>query len=150
MEGTVTAVSPTELTVTFGELPAGTYNVIVNIEGAVGTAASSLSTLTSVMAMSGVSPGSGSVHGGQLISITGGGFSGNLSDTSVTIGAAPCLVVSTTPALITCRTTNCTESCGDLVVTSNGISQSSPDFSYLQTSSPVVTSASTSGSQFPP
>ena len=146
VEGTVTAVSPTELTVTFGELPAGTYNVVVNIEGAVGTAASSLSTLTSVMAVSGVSPGSGSVHGGQLISITGGGFSGNLSDTSVTIGAAPCLVVSTTPALITCRTTNCTESCGDLVVTSNGISQSSSDFSYLQTSSPVVTSASAAGS----
>jgi len=141
-EGTVTAVSPTELSVTFTELPAGTYTVIVALEEGRGTAASSLSSLTSQMAVTAVSPSSGSVHGGQVLTVTGGGFSGNLTNTIVSIGEAPCVVVSTTPAEIICRTTNCTESCGELVVLSNWISESSTDFSYLQTSSPVVTSAS--------
>ena len=146
-EGTVSAVSPTELTVSFPELPAGTYSVIVNIQSGVGNAASSLGQLTSQMTLTGVSPSSGSVHGGQVITVSGGGFSGNIRDTNITIGDAPCSVLTVTPALITCTTSNCSESCGDITVTSNGISESGALFSYLQTSTPVVSSASASGSE---
>ena len=145
-EGTVSAVSATQLTVSFTELPAGKYTVIVNIQDGVGNAASSLESLTSEMAVSGVTPASGSVHGGHLITIAGGGFSGHIKDTTVTIGAAPCKVVTATPAQITCTTSNCTESCGDLTVSSGKVSESSSLYNYLQSSSPVVTAASAAGS----
>ena len=54
-------------------LPAGDYVVIVNVEGQ-GNALSSVGDLTSSMAVAAVTPGSGSVNGGQTITVTGSGF----------------------------------------------------------------------------
>ena len=145
-EGTVSSVSDTSLTFTFDELPAGTYEVIVNIQGGKGNAAGSIGQLTSRMSITGISPSSGSIHGGQLITISGGGYSGNVSDTTVSIGDADCDVKTVSPAQITCVTSSCTESCGDVEVTSNSISKTSSDFSYLSASTPQVATATASGS----
>merc|ERR1719435_596229 len=94
-----------------------------------------------------ISPSSGSVHGGQVITITGGGFSGNIEGTTVAIGSTNCTVLTVTPAEITCKTAACAENCGDVVVISTGTSKTSNvAFSYLQSSSPVVTSASAAAS----
>ena len=145
-EGTVSSVSDTSLTFTFDELPAGTYEVIVNIQGGKGNAAGSIGQLTSRMSITGISPSSGSINGGQVITISGGGYSGNVSDTTVTIGAAECSVKTVSPAQITCVTSSCTESCGEVDVTSNSISKSSTDYSYLSASTPQVATATASGS----
>lgn len=88
VEGNVASVSESYLTFSFDALPAGTYNVLVNVKGGVGTAVSYLGQLVSLMELSEVIPSSGSIHGGQTIKISGGGFSGNLEDTSVSIGSA--------------------------------------------------------------
>ena len=145
-EGTVSSVSDTSLTFTFDELPAGTYEVIVNIQGGKGNAAGSIGQLTSRMSITGISPSSGSINGGQVITISGGGYSGNVSDTTVTIGAAECSVKTVSPAQITCVTSSCTESCGEVEVTSNSISKTSTDYSYLSASTPQVATATASGS----
>ena len=145
-EGTVSAVSDTSITVTFSSLPAGSYDVVVNIQGGIGSASGSLGQLTSSMTISSISPSSGSIHGGQKITISGGGYSGDVSDTSVVVGAAACTVLTVTPSEITCITSNCTESCGDLEVTSNSVTEKSSDFSYLTASTPQVSTAVASGS----
>ena len=108
---------------------------------------SSLGKLRSNMVISDISPSSGSIHGGQTITIAGGGFSEHVKMTRVTIGETNCTVVTTTPSEITCITAPCAESCGDLTV-STGLSTeaSSSAFSYLVASSPVVSSVSASGS----
>ena len=145
-EATVSAVSDTSITLSFPELPAGKYTVVVNRKGGVGNAVSTLAQLRSNMAISGVNPASGSIHGGQVITVAGGGFSGDRS-TGVTIGDTTCTVMSATPSSITCLTEACSESCGDLVVSTGASTQaSSSAYSYLAASSPVVSSASASGS----
>ena len=99
------------------------------------------------MVISNVSPASGSIHGGQTITISGGGFSEHIKMTKVMIGATNCTVLTTTPSEVTCVTAPCSESCGDLIV-STGLSTqaTSSDFSYLAASSPVVSAVSASGS----
>merc|ERR1719483_104165 len=146
-EGIVSAVTDTSLSFAFTALPAGKYNIIINIKGGVGNAQSSLGRLTSKMEVSAISPNSGSIHGGQVIKITGGGFSGNVEDTNVAIGSANCTVLTVLPGEISCLTPACAEGCGDLVVQSNGISTTSTvAFTYQQSSSPAVTSASAAAS----
>ena len=76
----------------------------------------------------------------------GGGFSGIVNDTSVAIGQADCSVVSSTPSEIQCITSACGESCGDMTVTSASTSATSSDYSYLATSSTVVSGAAAAGS----
>ena len=109
---------------------------------------SSLGKLRSNMVITTISPSSGSIHGGQTITIAGGGFTDNIEMTQVKIGDTNCTVLTASPSEITCTTAPCGESCGDLLVSTwNGASQaSSSDYSYLSASSPVVTSVSASGS----
>ena len=61
--------------------------------------------LTVVPSISGITPSSGSTAGGQEVTITGAGFSPDLSDNYVTIHGAPCIVNSYLSGTITCITT---------------------------------------------
>merc|ERR1712180_104624 len=102
-EATVTGISDTEITFLPPALPAGTYEVIINVEGQ-GNSDSSLGKLTSSISITHVNPGTGSIHGGQLITITGSGFCDKPGATTVTVGGAECTGATATPASIACVT----------------------------------------------
>lgn len=51
-----------------------------------------------------MSPRKGAITGGIILTVSGSGFSSNMTSTSVTIGSAPCDVVSANLTYITCRT----------------------------------------------
>lgn len=54
--------------------------------------------------ITGVSPLSGSVYGGALVTITGENFSNEPLDNPVKIGDNYCYVITSSPTQITCRT----------------------------------------------
>ena len=139
-EATIKAVTETSITFAFVNLPAGSYELIVNMEGAVGNSDVSFGQVISRMTVNSVVPASGSLNGGHLITINGGGFSGQLDDTVVQIGDTSCTITETSPSVVKCITAPCTENCGDLVVTSNKKTATSTSYSYSASSSPVVTS----------
>ena len=84
--------------------------VLSNRKGGVGNAVSSLGKLRSNMVITTVSPSSGSIHGGQTITIAGGGFTDNIEMTQVKIGDTNCTVLTASPSEITCTTAPCGES----------------------------------------
>jgi hypothetical protein len=54
--------------------------------------------------ITGVSPLSGSIYGGALVTITGENFSNEPLDNPVKIGNNYCYVITSSPTQITCRT----------------------------------------------
>lgn len=61
-------------------------------------------TLKAVGEILSFSPSTGSIYGGTLITITGRVFSTEASDNPVKVGTTDCLVETTSPTEITCRT----------------------------------------------
>jgi hypothetical protein len=61
-------------------------------------------TLTTIGKVTNYNPKSGSVHGGTLITIDGYHFSTDIQDNPIRIGYTDCLVESSTPTQIKCRT----------------------------------------------
>ena len=139
----ITSVTDTSIELAFENLPAGDYEIIVNIDGASGNSVVNFGTLTSVLSISSVSPMSGSLHGGHLVLISGSGFSGNKDDTQVSIGTSSCSITESTPSMIKCVTEACTDSCGTITVVSNGESDST---SYVQdvATTPVLSAVTSS------
>merc|ERR550539_395423 len=137
---TVDSVSATAITFTPPALPAGDYDVIVNVDGQ-GNAVSSLGSLTSSMAVSSVTPDTGSVHGGQTIVVTGSGFCETSGATSVTVGGAECSVSAVSPGSITCVTPAGADGAADLEVTSCSVSTTS-SYNFADASSPAISSIS--------
>merc|ERR550517_33531 len=84
-EATVTAATTTSLTFTPPALPAGQYDVIINVEGQ-GNSLSNTGRLTSQMNVASVYPDTGSIYGGQNITISGSGFCDREGSTTVEIG----------------------------------------------------------------
>ena len=140
-EADIISVTDTSITFKFVNLPAGTYEVLVNMEGGVGNADVSFGQISSEMTINSVAPTAGSIHGGHLIAITGGGFSGDIINTEVKIGETTCQITEMSPSVISCITASCSEGCGDLVVTSNSIEATS-SYDYLTSSSPAVSAVS--------
>merc|ERR1719402_2142959 len=120
-EATVTDVSSTSVTFTTPSLPAGDYDVIVNVDGE-GNAKSAVGSLTSSMTVSGISPDTGSVHGGQTVTLTGNGFCTSQGDTTVTVGGADAIVESVTPGIVTFVTPAGTTGSAEVKVTSCTVS----------------------------
>ena len=139
---TVSSSSASSVTFSVPEIPAGQYNVIVYVEGQ-GNAMSSLATITSTMAVNSVSPSSGSLYGGQVVTISGSGFCTEQDSTSVTFGGNSCIVHNVTPGSINCTTPTgndgsaviSVESCS---VTANG------EYTYDSSITPSVDSISPS------
>merc|ERR1712106_1067281 len=126
-EAEVTAVTETSVTFTAPALPAGDYDVIVNVDGQ-GNALSSVGSLTSSMAVSAISPDTGSVNGGQTITIAGSGFCETTGATTVTVGGA--------------------DGAADVEVTSCAVAATST-YNFADASSPEITSFSPATSSGP-
>jgi hypothetical protein len=84
------------------QLPAGSYVLWACLPSGCGYAASNLTVNATI---SGVNPNTSTVAGGQLVAISGLGFSSNASQVSARFGASPCIVLATNFTTITCRTT---------------------------------------------
>ena len=142
-EADVTSVSVNSIQLTFPNLPAGEYDIIVNIEGSTGNSVVNFGTLQSEMSISSVTPGSGSIHGGHLITISGSGFSGNVNNTVVTIGTSTCHIAESSPSIIKCKTEPCTAECGTLTVISNEMTSISTSYTQDSATTPTINSVST-------
>merc|ERR1712106_837006 len=146
-EAEVTAVTETSVTFTAPALPAGDYDVIVNVDGQ-GNALSSVGSLTSSMAVSAISPDTGSVNGGQTITIAGSGFCETTGATTVTVGGTDCVVSSITPASVMCVTPAGADGAADVEITSCAVSATST-YNFADASSPEITSFSPATSSGP-
>ena len=135
-EATVTSVSSSNITFTTPALPAGEYDVIVSVDGQ-GNALSSLGALTSVMSVDAVTPDTGSVHGGQTITISGSGFCTS-SQSSVTVGGEACSVLTTASDAISCVTPAGADGAAEVSVTSCSTSTTGT-YNYATASTPEVT-----------
>merc|ERR1712106_915970 len=146
-EAEVTAVTETTVTFTAPALPAGDYDVIVNVDGQ-GNALSSVGSLTSTMSVSAITPDTGSVNGGQTITISGSGFCETSGSTTVTIGDGDCSVQSVTPAAIMCVTPAGADGAAAVEITSCGVTAAST-YNYATASSPEISSVSPDTSSGP-
>ena len=145
-EATVTSVTSSNITFTTPALPAGDYNVIVSVDGQ-GNAVSSLGALTSVMSIDTVSPDTGSVNGGQTITITGSGFCTS-SKSSVTVGGEKCSVLTIASDSITCITPAGADGAAEVAVTSCK-SSATGSYNFATASTPEITSVSPSSASGP-
>ena len=139
-EATVDSVSATEITFTPPALPAGDYDVIINVDGQ-GNAVSSVGSLTSSMTVSSITPDTGSVNGGQTIVLAGSGFCETADATTVTVGGAACAVSAVTPGSITCVTPAGADGAAVVSVESCSVTQPS-SYNYADASSPEITGIS--------
>merc|ERR1712106_551167 len=146
-EAEVTAVTETTVTFTAPALPAGDYDVIVNVDGQ-GNALSSVGSLTSTMSVSAITPDTGSVNGGQTITIAGSGFCETTGATTVTVGGTDCVVSSVTPASVMCVTPAGADGAADVEITSCAVSAAST-YNFADASSPEITSFSPATSSGP-
>lgn len=136
----VTATSETEATCTASGLPAGSYSVEASLDGA-GDALSSAVTADAVPVVSSVSPTSGSVNGGVLLTILGSGFIDG--DTTVAVGDSACVVENVVSGSIACRVAAGTDGAAESVVVT--VAGGSPitaasTFTYDATVTPVLDS----------
>jgi hypothetical protein len=82
-------------------LPAGEYVLWACLPSGCGHAATNLTVSASV---SGVSPNTSTTAGGQLVTISGLGFSSNAGQVSARFGASPCRVLASNFTAVTCLT----------------------------------------------
>jgi hypothetical protein len=90
----------------------------------------------------GISPSSGSLLGGTLVTVSGSGFSYLPSHLDVQIGGAPCRIVSSTFSIIQCITSASTTSpsTDEVRISVNGfVTNSSIQFEQSSQSTPTVT-----------
>ena len=139
----VLSATATQITCIVGSCPAGTYAVIVEVlatgnpAAPVGYARGSFA-VTVVQAISGISPSTGSQAGGTLLAIAGNGFAAGGNNT-VTVGGAPCAIVSSTPSSVTCLTPRNSlapaETTASVLV--NGLNAGA-SFQYLNSQTPTL------------
>jgi hypothetical protein len=114
----------------------------------VGTVLSS-STLTSVAAISSVSPTSGSIYGGAVLAINGNGFANSASNIQVLVGTSSCTIIQSTPGQVQCivPAQGSGPSSATIHVVSYGITfPGSFTYTYNSSSTPTISSLSvTSG-----
>lgn len=88
-----------------------------------------------------MTPNTGSVYGGTLVTILGNGF--DLSS-QVTLAGADCVVKSVSTTSLTCRTPSGNGNALLAVRTQGQLHEANLEFSYSQALSPTVTSLSSS------
>ncbi len=127
-----------------GYVPVGDAPLIVNIDGA-GNAVfenPSHATLYSSEVIDSVNPTSGSIEGGQEVTIVGSGFRDG--DTSVEIDGSECIIQSIDLSQIVCITTSHSAEAVEVDVTSGGISYPGEDYEYADADTPIVSSVTPS------
>ena len=136
-EAQVILSSDNQLNVIYPAVPTGEYNLVVEVPGkgkAIGNSDFKINSLLSIIS---IAPSSGSVHGGQNITIIGNGFG---SDTQVMVGDSSCMTQVITPGMMQCITTECNSDCSTSIVSSNSISTSSILYTMSLSETPAVTS----------
>ncbi len=105
--------------------------------------------LTSVAGISSISPTSGSIYGGVILTINGNGFARSINNTQVTVGSSVCPIIQTTPGQIQCTVPvqGSNPSSSTVQVISNCvIFPGSFTYTYSSSSTPTISSISpTSG-----
>ncbi|GFN92108.1 fibrocystin-l, partial [Plakobranchus ocellatus] len=144
----VMAATATDITCILGNGPTGAANVMVNVKGK--GQASGYVTFTYVTGVSRLIETSGSVEGGSNITVSGFGFT---PDVTVTVGGNPCSITSNSESTIVCVTPRAasytTTTLVNVVVTQRGSSLTPGQFTYDHTLShtPVVRSISLTKAQ---
>ena len=146
-EAEVSSVSSTSISFEVPALPAGNFNVIVNVDGQ-GNSISSLGQLQSNMVVSSVMPAIGSINGGQLITITGSGFCTSEGSTLVNVGSGSCEVSDVSPGSITCITPAGADGSATVSVESCSVTATG-DYTYSSSQSPEITSINPSSASGP-
>ncbi|KAG7162643.1 Fibrocystin-L-like 3, partial [Homarus americanus] len=119
-------------------LPAGTYTISVSIDGLGNAAVNQDVEVTTSPVVTMVIPTEGSINGGTLLTLIGSGFTPG--EVSVTTGGQVCQVESASVNGITCRTSAHDAGAVDVVLSSAGVTITSPSaFTYLTANSPVLT-----------
>ncbi|XP_072027284.1 LOW QUALITY PROTEIN: fibrocystin-L-like [Amphiura filiformis] len=142
----VTSAADDSIECDVGYVPAGDAVFVVNIEGSGNSAFndSDHATLYSNEIIDSVDPVSGSLEGGQVITIIGNGF--HEDDTAIDIGGSECIIQSINISQIVCNTTSHSAGTVTLVVTSGEIDYPAETYDYANGDTPSVTSVSpTSG-----
>ena len=88
-----------------------------------------------------ISPETGSVTGGTMVTITGSGFSPVAERISVLLGDRNCAITSSTYSVIVCVTSVSWESGGEVMVTVNGYeADSSATYTFSSDATPTISS----------
>ncbi|XP_070541075.1 fibrocystin-L-like [Ptychodera flava] len=135
----VQTLADDEITCDVGYVPVGDHAVVVN-RADQGDAILSNGTVTSEAVIDSVSPSSGSINGGTVLTITGSGF--HEDDTSVDIDGSDCDITSLTISEIVCTTAAHSAEAVDLTVTSGSIAYSAESYTYSNAQTPTVSSVS--------
>ncbi len=137
-----------------GPIPAGSYGLLVKVyqsmNRCLGLAQIELPNkeLESVANISSVSPESGSIQGGTMLTITGVGFESDESLVSVTINGSPCKVSSTDYSQIVCETTESQPGTFLIQVTSHGVTfPIAAEYTYSNENTPMITGISPQNGQ---
>ncbi|XP_066271168.1 fibrocystin-L-like [Branchiostoma lanceolatum] len=137
----VTALTDSSITCTAGALAVGSN--AVRVINAHGNAASSLDVHSEAL-IDNVSPSSGSLAGGTVLTITGNGFG---DDTTVTMGdGSECTIdgeiMRTSFSCVTPAATQDGDHTVQITVSSNGVTYPAQDYTFAADSTPVVDSIS--------
>ncbi|XP_031760464.1 fibrocystin-L [Xenopus tropicalis] len=141
----ITSISETEIQCLIQPASAGTFPIKVYIGGS-GFALSTGSNLTYTVqsSISAVSPSSGSLAGGTLVTLIGTGFS---EGSVVQFGSNKCDILFANLTTIQCRTEAELAGSVDVVVLTNGFEATLPSsFSYNASFTPVITAISSNRS----
>ena len=110
--------------------------------------------LTSIGTVSNISPSSGSIYGGTILTIDGNGFASSINNIQITVGTRTCSIIATTPGQVQCLvpTQGSNPSTSSINIISNGVTfSSSSTFTYDSNLTPTIASISptigTSGQQ---
>ncbi|XP_048254422.1 fibrocystin-L-like isoform X3 [Haliotis rufescens] len=134
------SVTDTTFSCAVGDVAVGNHNVAVVVAGK-GTAATTV-TVESSAVISGVTPSTGSVNGGTVLTINGNGFV--VGETTVQVGGEDCVVTAVTPSQVQCDTSSHAAGAVDVVVTSKGTTYptKAAAFTYDAAATPTFTSVS--------
>ncbi len=139
----ITSATSTLLVCAAGENPVGTYSFKVNILGKGLARMSTTATATFSLTASSVTPTSGSTGGGNVLTITGSGFS---KSCRVTVDSNECQIISVRYGQITCKSPSSNTQANkqvDVVVTdatTSSVSTLTAAYLYDFTSTPVISS----------
>ncbi|XP_067676837.1 fibrocystin-L-like isoform X2 [Haliotis asinina] len=136
------SVTDTTFDCDVGDVPVGNHDVKVVVAGK-GTATPTVKIESSAV-ISGITPTTGSVNGGTILSITGNGFVDG--ETTVQVGGEDCVVTAVTPSQIQCDTSSHAAGAVDVVVVSRGTTYPTlpAAFTYDTAATPTFTSVSPS------
>ena len=135
----IVSSTETEIKVIYPPVPTGEFNLVLEVLGKGKAVSSTNIRIVSVLAVNSVTPNSGSVFGGQMLSFEGNGFG---SDSQVMVGNNFCIIQSLSPGNIKCITSKCDSDCSIVTISSGSYTTTSDLFSMMPSSTPTITAIS--------